>query len=500
MRQKVLGSTSLGQTANELTYNKGQAVLDMFEGWLGREKFRGGVLEYLKAHQWGNAEGRDLWLALGHVSGENIDQAMASFLDQAGVPLVTVQPLGHGRVRLTQQRFSSSGEAPGDAPPWRVPVILRYPAPGGLRTQRVWLTGAEAVVDLGVARMPAWIEPNAGASGYYRWKLPEAMLDSLAAARSRLEPRERIDLVATLTALLRAGEMQGDHYLALLTQLADDRSPEVTRAAAEALNETHVPLSTSRSEAIYPAYVRATLAPAMARFGMRPRRGEPVSVSLTRPMLLRLLADGGQDSRVLAFAESLSRAYRRNPATVPASLAETGIIVGAMRGDRAEFDDYRHRFETTQVPNERALYLSGLGTFRDPALRKAALEYALEGPLRPQEVLVVPGAMALSTLTGDSRAYQMYPDEITQWMFDHFDQLRAKLPPNFSTRIMALAGGCSEDRLRAVRSYFNDPSHKILGGDATLDRLGTAIEECSSLHERESARAERWLFLKSGQP
>src|SRR5437773_5991844 len=64
MRGKIVGPTTLGETAGELTYNKGGAVLTMFEGWVGPEKFRAGVLDYLKAHEWGNAEGGDLWLAI----------------------------------------------------------------------------------------------------------------------------------------------------------------------------------------------------------------------------------------------------------------------------------------------------------------------------------------------------------------------------------------------------------------------------------------------------
>ena len=500
MRQKVLGATSLGQTANELTYNKGEAVLTMFEGWLGRDKFRAGVLEYLKAHEWKNAEGKDLWGALGHASGDNIDAAMSSFLDQAGVPIVSVQPLGGGRVRIAQRRFLTVGEVPRGGRPWRIPVILRYPGPEGLHTRRAWLTGAQSVVDLGVKRTPAWIEPNAGASGYYRWQVPDAMLDSLAEARSRLDPRERIDLIYNVTAQLQGGLLHGDRYLGLLSRFADDRSPEVTRAALEALNDVRVPLATPRAESVFPAFLRGTFAPAVARFGMRPRAGEPASVSLMRPALLRLLGDAGGDTRVLAYAESLSRAYRRDPASVPASLVETGIVLGALRGDRAQYEDYRRRFETTRVPIERQLYLGGLGSFRDPTLRTAALDYALSGPLRPQETLMIPAAMASNSLGSDARSGLIYPDPIVRWMFDHFTQLEAKLPPNFATRIMGLGVGCSQDRLRALRTYFKEPSHRVLGGEATLARLSDAIEEGAALHERESARAERWLFLKSGQP
>jgi hypothetical protein len=409
------------------------------------------------------------------------------------VPIVTVEPLGGGRVRLSQRRFLTLGAAEASER-WRVPAILRYPAPGGPRSKRVWLTARDTVVDLGVATTPAWIEPNAGGSGYYRWSVPGTMLDSLAAARTTLTPRERIDLTANVTALLRGGQVPGDQYLQLMARLADDPSPEVTRGTVEVLNETRIPLTTPRAEDAMAAYLRTTFEPALRRFGMEPQPGEPVGVSLMRPALLRLLADGGHDARVVAYAESLGRDFRRDPGSIPPSLVETGIVVGAMRGDRAQFDDYRRRFETTRVPAERPIYLAGLGNFRDPALRAAALDYALSGPLRPQETLMIPSAMAVSGTAIGRGGSAIYPDDVTRWMMDHFADLSAKMPPNFSTRLMALGGGCSEDRLDKLTSYFKDPSHRIQGGEATLSRMTDAIRECSGLHERESARAERWLL------
>ena len=38
-----------------IAYNKGKAVLSMFEQWIGPEKFRQGVLDHLKSNAWGNA-------------------------------------------------------------------------------------------------------------------------------------------------------------------------------------------------------------------------------------------------------------------------------------------------------------------------------------------------------------------------------------------------------------------------------------------------------------
>jgi alanyl aminopeptidase len=501
MRSKVVGATSLGQTANELTYNKGEAVLDMFEGWLGREKFRQGVLLYLQRHEWGNAEAHDLWQALGTVSGQDIDAAMSTFLDQAGEPLVTVEPLGGGRVRLRQQRFLTVGQESGAPVTWRIPVILRVGAGGASKVQRVWLTERETIAQVG-PRAPSWIDPNADASGYYRWSVPDAMLDSLVAHRRQLTPRERIDLVAGLGAQLRAGALHGDRFLSLAAPLANDPAPEVVRAVVGVLNDLWAPLTTERDAEAFQGFLRSTLQQSLARYGATPRPGEPVSVALMRPDLLFVLARVGHDSRVMAYAESLGRAYRRNPSSIPASLAETGIVLGAVNGDRALFDEYRRRFETTNVPIERPLYLAGLGSFRDPALREAALDYALHGPLRPQEPLMIPSAMALNSLGADAGrgSALIYSDEVTEWMLAHFDELRAKLPPNFGTRIMNLGGGYSADRVRRLRAFFADPAHKVQGGDPTLQRMSDAIEECASVHTRESQRVERWLSLHVGQP
>jgi len=492
MRTKITGATNLGQTATALTYDKGEAVLTMFEGWLGHDTFRRGVLEYLAAHEWRNAEGSDLWRALGEVSGEGVADAMTTFLEQAGVPLVTVEPLAGGKVRLSQRRFFTIDPGGADATIWSIPVILRYPAGGDIRTLRVWLTRADTVADLGTT--PPWIEPNAGASGYYRWTVPAPMLDALTGARASLTARERIDLIANLDAGLRARLVHADRYLALMARLADDPSPEVTRAAIDVLNETRVPLATPASETAYAGWVRTALGPALHRFRLEPAAHESLGVALLRPALLWLLATQG-DAAVIGYAERLGAAYRRDPTSVPPSLLDFGIVVGAYRGNRMQFEDYRRRFESTTIPNERAAYLAGLAGFRDPALRREALSYALTGPLRPQEGLVIPANMSLNPLGVESgrSGSRQYPDDVTDWMMDHFSALAGRMPPNFAARALSLGSGCSNERLERMRTWLADPAHRALAGESSVRRQSDATLECSTLHERESARVERWL-------
>ena len=502
MRGKIEGATSLGETASDLTYNKGGAVLTMFEGWVGRDKFRAGVLDYLKAHEWANAEGRDLWLAISKQSGQDVDGGMQSFLNQPGVPLVTLEPAGGGKVKLSQRRFLTVGEAPAEPQLWRIPVILRYPVGKDLRTLRVWLTQPDTTADLGVAAMPAWIMPNAGASGYYRWRVPESMRDALIAARGSLSERERMDVIFNLTAQLRAGAEHGERYLQMIAALADDPEPEVLHADMESLDDSRIALTTPRSAPAFAAFVRTTFEPPLRRVGLAPRRDELPGASSVRALLLRLLGDAGQSPWVLAYAESLSQVYRKSPTSVPSSLVDQAIVLGARRGDAATFDDYRRRFETARVPSDRALYLVGIGSFRDPALRASALDYTLKGPLRPQETQVIPAAMSQNGLAPASArgGGGEFSDEVMKWTLDHWDELVAKMPPNFASRNLRLTGGCSQEREAKLKQFFADPKRSGPGIQATLRRMSDAMEECSSLHDREAERVERWLNSKVTSP
>jgi hypothetical protein len=188
---------------------------------------------------------------------------------------------------------------------------------------------------------------------------------------------------------------------------------------------------------------------------------------------------------------------------VSPSLVDQAIVLGARRGDAATFDDYRRRFETARTPSDRGLYLVGIGSFRDPALRASALDYALKGPLRPQETQAIPAAMSENGLTpaaGRGGGGSEYSDEVVKWVLAHWDELVAKMPPNFASRNVRLTGGCSREREAQLQQFFSDPKRSDPGIQASLRRMSDAMKECSSLHDREAERVERWLNARAAPP
>ena len=92
-----------------ITYSKGQAVLRMFENYLGPDTFRDGVRRYMKARAFSNATTADLWQALGSASNQDINAVAAGWTEQAGFPVVIVSSRCEAdnarTITLTQQRF-----------------------------------------------------------------------------------------------------------------------------------------------------------------------------------------------------------------------------------------------------------------------------------------------------------------------------------------------------------------------------------------------------------
>ena len=479
MRQPVKSMDSLLQSADALAYQKGSAVLHMVEDWIGPEAFRTGVLAYLKEHADGNAVAGDLWSAFRNASGTNVQAPLASFLDQPGVPLVSVEPLPGGRVRLSQSRFVNAGAKPSRAQLWQIPVALRYPKDdGGTTTQRVMLTKSSQVVTLTTKTTPAWIHPNAGESGYYRWSLTGEAFARLTAAAPTFDARERVGFLGNSEALLHAGRLAGAEYVKVLESFATDPDPQVAWGVLSGLGTIRETFFAGARDSEFAPYVRRLLRPMLDRFGVEKRAGEAEPVTSLRPRLLNTLGDAGSDEAVLSQMEKLAAAYMADPASVDPSLADTAIGLSAIRGDAALFDLYRTRFEKARVPAERRRFLSALGNFRDPVLKARALDYVFTGPLRPQEMLSIPRKQA-----GVPEAQA----STLAWVTSHYDQLAAKIPAEFMVFLPHFANGCSTEDVATAKRFFADPKHAPPGTSKELARVEESVGDCVSLDAREGA-------------
>src|ERR1019366_1187282 len=161
IRAKAETPAEINELFDDIAYGKAGAVIGMVENWVGEDVFRRGVHEYLAAHLYGNAKAEDFWDAQTRVSGQAVDKVMRSFVEQPGVPEVTLTRAGAG-VPVMQSRFSLSEPSAVAKEAWTIPICF---------------TGASCrLLAPGVAAMDApvpaaghpFVFANAGEKGYYR--------------------------------------------------------------------------------------------------------------------------------------------------------------------------------------------------------------------------------------------------------------------------------------------------------------------------------------------
>ncbi len=189
---------------SQFVYQKGAAILVMLDGWLGPDRVRDGLREYLKAHKFGNATTADLESSL-----PGSKPVLDSFLNQTGIPSVRAK-CAPGRLVIEQTNTAHH---------WSVPVCWRgagvEPACAVLDSDRV---------ELPLKSCPAWLYPNAGGAGYYRTEWSPQQLASLDL--SQLTAAERLTLIYDLRASKNIASP-------LLRTLESDPEPEIAKAAAE---------------------------------------------------------------------------------------------------------------------------------------------------------------------------------------------------------------------------------------------------------------------------
>ena len=471
IRREVRADESMTRLFNALAYHKGMAILTMVEDWLGEESFRKGMIHYMNQHRWGNADAFDLADALTHVDGSDINAIMKDFITLPGVPLVKVEFVDEGTVRLTQSRYRLYGETGGGVGrPWNVPVILRYSDGQKEYTQRVLMTGSVVSVKLKAAilrKVDGWLYPNADEKGYYRWAVERGELARLARiVRTRFDTRRKLGFLGNVSALFYAGDIPVDEFLTIVGSFNLDPVAEVVARVVELLNQTHVDFITDDLGDNYAAYLRAVPGKSLRKIGLARGKAESVHTASLRAGLISLLGEKGGDADLMKLARTQAVKYVKDPRSVDPSLAETFLKLAAITGDARLFDKYARKFETVKDPTERRHYLEALSNFRDPQLMDKALDYAMNGPVKPNRVYKIVFGQAWDETTRQ---------KLFDWVVANYDAIKKRVSAQAMPYYPWIADGRSPALLEAARKFFLADKHNADVMKEELDKVTDSV-------------------------
>ena len=475
----------INELFDPIAYEKGAAVVRMLESWIGEEPFRKGVNAYIERFQYSNARAEDFWGTLAAATGKPVDLVMPTFVDQPGVPLVSVDVScagGAAKVSLSQERYviPEPGRAatPGTQL-WKIPVCLRLP--NGKTTCDLLDRRTETVA---LESCPAWVMANAGARGYYRTAASPDIIRKIATDVGMLAPAERIALLSDEWALVRAGRHDVGTYLDLASGFTRERTAAVVQTLVGTLATIGAYLTTDETRQPFSAWLSALLSPALADIGWTPKPDEPDETRALRAAIVAALGETARDPQVLARARELVEQEMQKAGTVDATLLNVIVNLAALEGDVALYDKYLARTRSATDPEQRYLYLYGLASFSDPALVRRTMELVVGPDVRSQDAKLVVRAM----LAADASRRLAWDLVRERWQ-----AIQAKTGEFVGNTVIvsALASFCDPVALAEVKTFF--ATHKVPDAERTLQQSIERIASCANLSAAQREKLAAWL-------
>jgi alanyl aminopeptidase len=491
IRQRVASNDDLANAFDGITYAKGASVLRMFESWLGEERFRDGVRRYLKQHEYSNATAEDFFAAISDKDPE-VAKAFASFVEQPGVPLISMQLDCSSKPTLTlrQQRFEPSGKSgAAAAQSWDVPVCVRYEGQSTVPPMCTMLHAKEATIVLPeVTACPSWLLANPSGAGYYLSGVDAALLP-----KKDLTNNEVVALSAELSLLALSGAIPVEQLLGFAAQYADDARPEVAKAAVEALKVLHPAWLDAAGRAQRAVWIDRHFGQRAQRMGWQEQAGESDAEKKLRAELLPLVAEVGGDPVLLLKARGLALEWlaQAGKPGKPGAQSELGGMLGqilkaaAYGGDQMVFDAFIAAAAKTHSNSDRDEILGALGAVADPALREQAFGLVLSPRFDARESVEV--FSTASERPDNGPAAQ-------QFIRAHYAAIVARLPDNYGASLARLGHGlCTKPERDAFQGFFSARVLKIPGGARNMAQALEDIDICVATGQAREAGVREYF-------
>lgn len=495
VRQPIRDNGDIEGAFDALTYAKGAAVLGMFEAWLGEPVFRGGLRSYMKKHAFASARSDDLIDALAEAGDKDrrLGQAMGSFLDQAGVPLVRSRldcKDGKARLLLRQQRYLPLGSAGDARQRWGIPFCVRLGRAGktDIQCQLFDTETAEMPVD---GDCPDWYLPNAQARGYYRVAMPAAELARLTQAAGGLDAREQLAFADAVKAGFERGEIDAAGVLAALEPLAGSSAREVALALQDELVWIRRNLADDATRAAIDRYAARLYLPRLRALGYLRRAGEPAEAALLRADLAELLGRKMENAEVRAALLRQGRAVlagdgggRLQFGAANYDLLGSVLSVTVQELGSEAIERLIAELARTASGSLRTTMVMALGATTDVVQGERVREFALSDAVRVGET---------TRLLGVHQYEPRNRAAIWRWFQRRYDQLLAHTPAFSHGDLPELIGEgwCEQTQATRMREFFGRRAGEVDGIAQGLNRAGEAILLCEARRQKHGAASLR---------
>ena len=478
IHQLVTRNSQIASTFDNITYQKGAGVIGMVESFLGEDRFQRGVRLHLTRHAYGTATASDFFSAMAEASGERgVIDAFESFVNQPGVPLVSVSSAADGSLSLAQSRYRPLGPAAG-APDerWEIPFCADFYAAAQPHKLCTMLTAPTGTLAVPAILRGAIVHPNANGAGYYRFTVDAGLWQSLLSLAARLPPREAMTLADSAGAAFDAGRLPFAGLFQAAQVLAGHPDRTTALNLGYRLASLHDRIASAAERILLERALLSLYGERLRKLGYDATPGRYASDApeeqLLRRELTGLVGLTGRDPEVRAVLAPFAERSVVDPASVESIMRSRVWAIGLQERGAPIFE----RLKTLAISSPDAQVRADAGF---------ALGYA-EGPVaRDALALTLDPALDVRSAIRIIFELMMNPrsrEAAWQWLGDHDDAAIGRVPAMFQSFYASVGDNfCSAQERQSFNAVLGARLRALNGGELAVDRALESIDSCSAL-------------------
>jgi alanyl aminopeptidase len=480
IHQPVHNQDDINNAFDSITYDKGAAVLAMFESYVGEQGWRAGIHAYLKKFAFKNATTQDF---IGTIAKETnhpeIVAAFNSYIDQAGVPELTIDFACEANEKIAavkQAMYSQIGRTVPSRT-WGVPACFADTA------------GKKSCALIGAGPTPVSLKtacnstvfPNVDGKGYYRFALTEPDLTTLIAAAPKFSPADQRALFENVDAGFRAGKVSATQYFNTIKTLAPVAAWDTIESIRDSLRNFRNTILAPGDLAAYRTLVAQLFVPRLKAVGYSEKPGEAPATMLAREFLAGTVVSEARDPATIAALAKAVQPYVASAGKTTGGLApdilSDALRAGVLAGGAPFADALLAAMQKSDSEDFRRRGIYALAASDDPAVLKKGV--ALGGTLRVGEIRYL---------------YQYFSEEpaarAVMWsnLKTNFEAIKARVSPQGFGRAPGLMAETCDDASKSdVQTFFGPKAKDLEGTPRTLAETTEKIGYCIAFKDAKAA-------------
>ena len=377
---KVNHPSEIRSIFDSISYDKGGCILRMLEHFVGKKNFQNGLKKYLKKHQYSNAQGSDLWNAIGDVSKQPVAKMMKTWINQMGFPLVSVTRK-NSTLLLKQSRFLLEETKSSKKGIWSIPLIIEE---GNVSNKKLMTKKSECVK---LKNNDRNFILNPDRTGFYRVQYDNQTLENLSLLIDEkvIDYIDRWSIQNDYFAQIVSGKKNVQGYLDFVTSYYDEDNYISSLSLGHNLYSLYIIAHKEKFSDELKEYAVNFLGTVVDRLGWDKKKGETHTDSLLRSFAIVVLGKLG-DNEIISEAELRFKKFLKNPDSLSADLQEAVFSLVAWNGNETTHKKFVSLYKKASSQEEKLRFLGGMCNFKQKKLLLKTLQFTLGPDVRSQNI------------------------------------------------------------------------------------------------------------------